>query len=67
MRAIVLKQQRSEFGKQVRKAYESGCREFGGRQAMKELTPKENGKSETITTVVKDNIILEIYDSRTSN
>lgn len=56
--AQVLTPKRTEFGKQVRKAYESG--EYGAsRHDLTKLEPKEDGISNTLTSVQKDNIVME--------
>lgn len=54
----ILRYERTEYGKSIRKQYEKGeikekiCN-------MKELKPREDGISNTITTVQKDNYIVE--------
>jgi DNA (cytosine-5)-methyltransferase 1 len=54
----VLKTQRTEYGKETRKAYESG--EIpGDRKAMREQVPRTDGLSNTLTTVQRDNLIAE--------
>ena len=54
-----LKYQRNEYGKQVRKEYESN-RLKERRCNMREYSIRSDGFSNTITTVQKDNYILEI-------
>ena len=49
---------RSEFGKSVRKDYEKGDVKYGWKQ-MKELTPRDDGCTNTITSFPSDNIIME--------
>lgn len=56
--AQVLTPKRTEFGKQVRKAYESGEYE-ASRHDLTELEPKKDGISNTLTSVQKDNIVME--------
>ena len=57
----VLKFQRNEYGKQIRKAYESHeIQEKRG--AMKEAVPRMDGICNTITTVYNNNYLLEIED-----
>ena len=58
MESQVLTPKRTEYGKQIRKAYESGqIRE--SRHNMTELEPRHDGVSNTLTTVQKDNLLLE--------
>lgn len=54
-----LKYQRNEYGKQVRKEYESNHLKER-RCNMREYSIRSDGFSNTITTVQKDNYILEI-------
>ena len=54
----VLTSKRTEYGKKVRKAYESGEIQES-RHNMTEMTPREDGISNTITTVQKDNLLVE--------
>lgn len=58
MESQVLTPKRTEYGKQIRKAYESG-RIQESRHNMTELQPREDGISNTLTTVQKDNLLLE--------
>ena len=55
-----LKYQRNEYGKQVRKAYKTNCLKER-RYNMREHSIRTDGLSNTITTVQKDNYILEIF------
>lgn len=54
----VLRQVRTEYGKEVRKAYESGAVEekWGN---MKRFEPKTDGIANTLSTVQKDNLLAE--------
>lgn len=54
----VLTQKRTEYGKQIRKAYESGQMQES-RHNMTELEPRKDDVSNTLTTVQKDNLLLE--------
>lgn len=54
----ILTPKRTEFGKRVRKEYEAKLANYK-RSDMTELTPREDGKSNTITTVQKDNLLAE--------
>ena len=56
----ILKYQRNEYGKQVRKAYETNCLKER-RCNMREYSIRTDVLSNTITTVRKDNYILEIF------
>lgn len=53
----VLKYQRTEYGKQTRKAYESGMIKEK-RCNMREIVPRIDGISNTLTTVLKDNYVI---------
>lgn len=57
MESQVLTPKRTEYGKSIRRDYESGkIRE--SRHNMTELEPRTDGVSNTLTTVQKDNMIL---------
>lgn len=57
----ILTPKRTEYGKQIRKAYESGeIKE--SRHNMTNLEPRTDGVCNTITTVQKDNMLLEITE-----
>ena len=58
MESQVLTPKRTEYGKQIRKAYESGQIQES-RHNMTELEPRQDGVSNTLTTVQKDNLLLE--------
>lgn len=58
MESQVLTPKRTEYGKQIRKAYESGQMQES-RHNMTELEPRKDGVSNTLTTVQKDNLVLE--------
>ena len=49
---------RTDFGKQVRKQYESGELDMS-RHDMTELEPRTDGVSNTLTSVQKDNLVAE--------
>lgn len=60
-RQMILKYQRNEYGKRIRKAYEAHeVKEKRGR--MKEIVPRSDGLCNTITTVSKDNLVLEVIE-----
>lgn len=54
----VLTPRRNEYGKSVRKAYESGEVEES-RHNMTDLQPREDGIANTLTSVQKDNLLIE--------
>lgn len=54
----VLTPKRTDFGKQVRKQYESGELDMS-RHDMTELEPRTDGVSNTLTSVQKDNLVAE--------
>ena len=54
----VLTPKRTAYGKQIRKAYESGQIQES-RHNMTELEPRKDDISNTLTTVQKDNLLLE--------
>ena len=58
MESQVLTPKRTEYGKQIRKAYESGQIQES-RHNMTELEPRKDGVCNTLTTVQKDNMVLE--------
>lgn len=56
---FALKYQRTDYGKKIRKQYERG--EITERRCnMREYTVRKDGLSNTITTVLKDNYVLEV-------
>ena len=65
----VLKKKRTEYEKSVRKEYEAGNIKES-RHNMTEMQPREDGISNTLTSVQKDNLLLEkkiLSYSRDSN
>lgn len=58
MESQVLTPKRTEYDKQIRKAYESGQIQEN-RHNMTELEPRQDNVSNTLTTVQKDNLLLE--------
>ena len=67
MEPQVLRAERTEYGKEIRKQYEAGdiYEKIGN---MREMMPRTDGVSNTITTVQKDNYVMEpiIYDDYNS-
>lgn len=53
---MCLTPKRTEYGKQIRKQYESG-EVSAMRKEVSQLEPREDGKTNTITTVQKDNLL----------
>lgn len=58
----ILTPRRTEFGKAVRKEYEKGNLDLS-RKDMTHLEPRNDGVSNTITTVKTDNMLLESADT----
>lgn len=56
----ILTPKRTEFGKETRKKYESGELKLN-RSEITKLEPREDGISNTITSVQKDNLLFEPY------
>lgn len=56
-RAAVLTPKRTEYGKQVRKAYEAGELKTE-RKNIQQLEPRNDGKTNTLTSVQKDNLVI---------
>lgn len=59
---ICLHQERNELGKKFRRSYENGDRTLGGRSTMSSFFPRKDGKCGTLTSVLKDNMVLEYED-----
>ena len=57
--AACLTPRRTEYGKAIRRQYEAGEIQES-RHNMTELEPRTDGKTNTITTVQKDNLILQL-------
>ena len=64
MKAI-LRQERNEYAKGVRKLYEGGGVLNARRKDMKKMAVRKDGLSNTITSVTKDNMLYEEYDTDT--
>lgn len=58
MESQVLAPKRTEYGKAIRKAYENGEVQES-RHNMTELEPRTDGVSNTLTTVQKDNLVIQ--------
>lgn len=61
MMALVLRRVRTEYGKKIHKAYENH-EIYEKRGNMTAWESRKDGVCNTITTVSKDNYILEIKD-----
>lgn len=59
----VLTPKRTEYGKQIRKEYESGLVQES-RHNMTEMLPRNDGVSNTLTTVQKDNYVMIPQDTK---
>jgi hypothetical protein len=57
--AFVLRPVRTDYGKAIRKKYESGEIKIS-RHAMTRLEPRLDGIANTLTTVLKDNYVMII-------
>jgi site-specific DNA-cytosine methylase len=55
--AAILTPKRTEYGKQVRKAYEAGELKTE-RKNIQQLEPRNDGKTNTLTSVQKDNLVM---------
>jgi len=58
----ILRNERTEFGKEIRKKYEAKEVECK-RDSMRSLCPRTDDISNTITTVQKDNLLIEKYSN----
>ena len=58
LESAILTPKRTEYGKAIRKAYENGEIQES-RHNMTELEPRTDGITNTLTTVQKDNLVLE--------
>ncbi len=58
LESAILTPKRTEYGKEIRKSYESGIVKES-RHNMTQLEPRNDGISNTLTTVQKDNMVLE--------
>jgi hypothetical protein len=57
-----IKKQRNEYGRQIRKDYEAGRLPEVRRKDIKEFVPMFDGVVRTITTIVEDNLVIEVYE-----
>lgn len=61
LHGVILRPERTEYGKSIRKDYENGNVEEK-RGNMRTLQPRPDNISNTLTTVLKDNLLLEGKD-----
>lgn len=60
--AYNIKKQRNEYGRIIRKDYESGLLKNVRRKDVREFVPVFDGVCRTITTIVEDNLLIEVYE-----
>ena len=60
----ILRQERNEYAKRVRRLYEGGVLK-ARRKDMKKMAVRKDDLSNTITSVTKDNMLYEEYDTDT--
>lgn len=64
--SFILSAKRTDYGKAIRKAYEN--HEIHEKRAyIQQLEPRTDGITNTITTVQKDNLVLEIWGQSESS
>jgi len=64
-REAVLTPKRTEYGKSIRKDYEAGNIETQ-RKNIQQLEPRTDGKTNTLTSVQKDNLVMQLNTSTES-
>jgi site-specific DNA-cytosine methylase len=64
-REACLTPKRTEYGKQIRKDYEAG-RIAEQRKNIQQLEPRQDGKTNTLTSVQKDNLVMQLNPSKES-
>ena len=64
-REAVLTPKRTEYGKAIRKDYEAGNIEIQ-RKNIQQLEPRTDGKTNTLTSVQKDNLVMQLNPSTES-
>ena len=64
---VIMNKYRNELGRAHRKEYESGVRnEWCNRSSMRSYQCRPDQKSGTITTIVNDNLVIEMYENSDS-
>lgn len=66
LESVCLTTRRTEYGKAIRRQYEAHEIQVP-RSATQQLEPRTDGKTNTITTVQKDNLIIQLNPSKESN
>lgn len=64
-RGRALTPKRTEFGKQIRKEYEAGSIK-SERKNIQQLEPRTDGKTNCLTSVQKDNLVVQLNESKES-
>lgn len=57
-----VKKQRNEYGRQIRREYEAGRLPEVRRCEIREFVPVFDGVCRALTTILEDNLILEVYE-----
>lgn len=65
-REVCLTPKRTEYGKKIRKDYESGKIKTE-RKNVQSLEPREDGKTNCLTSVQKDNLVMQLNDRQKAN
>ena len=59
-----VKKQRNEYGRQIRREYEAGRLPEVRRCEIREFVPVFDGVCRALTTILEDNMILEVYEDK---
>lgn len=65
-REACLTPKRTEYGKQIRKEYEAGTI-TEQRKNIQQLEPRTDGKTNTLTSVQKDNLVMQLNERQKNN
>lgn len=65
-REACLTPKRTEYGKQIRKEYEAGTI-TEQRKNIQQLEPRTDGKTNTLTSVQKDNLVMQLNERQQNN
>lgn len=65
-REACLTPKRTEYGKSIRKAYEAGEIDEQ-RKNIQQLEPRTDGKTNTLTSVQKDNLVMQLNERQQNN
>lgn len=66
IKSEILTPKRTEYGKSIRKEYEAGNINLQ-RKEIQTLQPRTDGKTNTLTTVQKDNLLRKVYQLSQNN